>query len=296
MVMHRASSGVLVVSLLLALFTLSANANHLAAEPGDLFVSLEQGPVQWRLPDGSLYRILVGTVPGTGEGMGFDASGNLYVTRWCIDPYCNSTGNTVEMFDALGRSWGAVGRGFNCSPHTVVFDATGTAYVGQAGCRRSLLKFVPTDFEPTEFLVAEDNQGVFWLDLAADNCTIFYTSYGPNVKRFDGCAGMQLPDFNVAPLPGGETQDLRVLSDGGVLVSSGQVIARLDAAGSVVQTYQAPEWSRWVGLDLVGDGTFWAANYESSNICRFALDAGTLISCINAGTPSHSVVAVRIKR
>ena len=126
---------------------------------------------------------------------------------------------------------------------------------------------------------------------------MFYTSWGPSVKRFDVCAGMQLPDFNVAPVPGGAAQDLRVLPDGGVLVSSGEVIARLDASGMLTQTYGvAGEPSLWAGLDLVGDGTFWAGNYESSYVHRFDLTTGAVVSGFNAGTPAHTVVAVRVKK
>ena len=67
-----------------------------------------------------------------------------------------------------------------------------------------------------------------------------------------------------------------MLPDGGVLVSNGQVIARLDAAGVVVQTYEVPgEGTLWAGLDLVGDGTFWAGNYFSSTVYRFDLATGT---------------------
>lgn len=263
--------------------------------PGEVFVSLETGPVQWWHPDGTLTMVLGGTIAGTGEGMGFDAGGNLYVTRWCIDPSC-STGNTVEVFNVHGLSLGAFGSGYNCHPHAIVFDGAGTAYVGQAGCTGAILKLVPGQ-PPVELAVAPDNQGSFWIDLAADGCTIFYTSWGPNVKRFDGCARVQLPDFNGAPLPGGETQDLRVLPDGGVLVSSGQVIARLDASGVLVQTYEVPgESSPWAGLDLVGDGTFWAANYESSNVYRFDLATGAVLSSFNTGTPPHTAVGVSIKK
>jgi len=157
------------------------------------------------------------------------------------------------------------------------------------------LKFAPGQ-SPIAFTVAPDTQGSFWIDLAADACTIFYTSWGPNVKRFDGCAGVQLPDFNVAPMPGGATQDLRVLPDGGVLVSSGQVIARLSASGALVQTYEVAEPGFWAGLDLVGDGTFWAANYETSNVYKFDLTTGTVLSSFNAGTAPHTVVGVRVKK
>ena len=32
---------------------------------------------------------------------------------------------------------------------------------------------------------AAEFAGVFWMDLAPDGCTMFYTSYGPNVKRYE---------------------------------------------------------------------------------------------------------------
>lgn len=283
-----------------ALFVLShgAAAVDIAFEKGDVFVSLESGPVQWWMANGTPRGVLVPTVAGTGEGMAFDNSGNLYVTRWCNDPWC-STGNTVEMFSSRGYSLGPSGHGYNCNPHAIVFDWAGpnigSAYVGQSGCRKSILKFVPGALEPTEFLVAEDSLGVFWLDLSPDRCVLFYTSFGPNVKRYDACTRTQLPDFNAAPLPGGIAQDVRVLPDGGVLVSSGQVIVRLDAGGAAVQTYEIPgEGALWAGLDLVDDGTFWTGNYFSSNVYRFDLASGVPIAHFNTGTPANSVVGVRV--
>ena len=77
---------------------------------GDVIVSLEPGPVQWWSSTGVLKRILVGPVDGTGEGMAFDAAGNLYVTRWCATPCINS--NTVEKFDPQGLPAGTFGSGY----------------------------------------------------------------------------------------------------------------------------------------------------------------------------------------
>ena len=286
---------------LLTLVLLVALSSQLKAivsfESGDVFVSLEPGPVQWHRPDGTLRGILIPTVLGLGEGMAFDASGNLHVARWCVDGPCEHTGNTIEKFDVNGQSMGEVGSGFNCNPHTIDFDSIGSAYVGQAGCRRTIMKFVQSEIFPTEHTVAVENQGVFWMDLAADDCTMFYTSVGPNVKRFDMCTDTQLPDFNVAPLPGGVSHDLRVLPDGGVLVSSGSVIARLDQFGVLVLTYQVPgESSLWAGLDLAADGTFWAANYFSSNVHKFNLEDGAHLTSFNTGTPPNTAVAVRVMR
>lgn len=260
---------------------------------GDLFISLENGPVQWRLSNGTLNRIIVGTQLGTSEGMAFDGAGNLYVARWCVDP-CASA-NTVEVFNTLGVPAGVFGSGYDCSPHAIVFDVLGAAYVGQAGCTGAILKFVAGQ-PPVAYPVAPDYQGSFWIDLGPDRCTMFYTSWGPNVKRYNVCTGVQLPDFNVAPLPGA-AQDLRVLPDGGVLVSSGSVVARLNAAGVLTETYAIPgEPSLWSGLDLVGDGTFWVGNYETSNVYQFDLATGAVRLAFNAGTVAHTVVGIRVMK
>jgi streptogramin lyase len=277
--------------------TTAVQTARVSFERGDIFVSLEPGPVQWYTADGVLRQVLVSTVLGTGEGMDFDPSGNLYVARWCTDPGCTSTGNTVEMFSALGVSMGAVGTGYNCSPHAIVFRADGTAYVGQAGCSGDVLRFTPGTVQPDAFDVAPETQGSFWVDLAPDGCTLFYTSVGPNVKRYDTCTSTQLPDFNAAPLPGGATHDLRILPDGGLLVSSGAVIARLDASGALVQTYAAPgENTLWAGLDLAEDGTFWAANYFASNIHKFDVQTGARLATFNTGTPPNTAVAIAVMK
>ena len=282
---------------LVAALVQPVRTDHISFERGDVFVSMEPGPVHWYLPNGLLRQVLVSTVAGTGEGLALDPTGNLYVTRWCMDPGCTNTGNTTEKFNVLGVSMGAVGTGYNCSPHALVFRPDGTAFVGQAGCSGDVLRFTPGTVLPDAFDVATENQGSFWVDLAPDGCTVFYTSMGPNVKRYDTCLGAQLPDFNRAPLPGGVSHDLRVLPDGGVLVSSGEVIARLSAAGDVVQTYAAPlESTLWAGLDLAGDGTFWAANYYTSNIHHFDLDTGARLGGFNTGTPPNTAVSVAVKK
>lgn len=290
------------IGLLLLCTAITASAqlqlpSPLAFGRGDIIVTLEPGPVLWFLPNGTPRGVLVSLVPGTGEGLDFDPSGRLYVTRWCTDPFCGGlAGNTVEMFNTLGISMGAVGSGYDCSPHAIVFAPDSTAWVGQSGCTGDILRFAPGMAEPEAFDVALDNGGTWWLDVAPDRCTVFYTSVGPNVKRYNTCARAQLADFNAAPLPGGVTHDLQILPDGGVLVSSGDVVARLDRSGALVRTYSVPEPTLWAGLDLPGDGTFWAANYETSNVYRFDLATGAVRQVFNTQTPPHTVVGIRVKK
>jgi len=116
------------------------------------------------------------------------------------------------------------------------FDEGGN--LGLAACAGRVLKFSRNQ-PPVAYSVEPEDRRLLWIDLAGDGCTLFYTSQGLDVKRFDVCTNTQLPNFNLKPMPG-ETQGLRVLPDGGVLVSSGAVIARLDDAGSLVQVYDVP--------------------------------------------------------
>ena len=273
-----------------------AAVTQITFAPGDLFVSLRTGQVQWFSSDGTLNGTLTNVIPGKAEGMGFDAVGNLYVTHYCLDPTC-LTGNSVERFNTLGVSLGAFGGGYNCNPYAIAVDRGGRVYVGQADCSGDLLAFDGAGTLRSAFDVAQDSRGSARIDLAADGCTMFYTSQGPNVKRYDVCSNRQLPNFNAAPSPGGAAHALRILPDGGVLVAAVYTIVRLDSAGAAVQSYDVPgEPDLWMGLDLAGDGTFWASNYGSSDIVRFDTATGTVLSSFNTGTPTTTVKDVIVRR
>ena len=41
-----------------------------------------------------------------------------------------------------------------------------------------------------------------WIDLSSDQCTFYYTSERTDIMRYNMCTNTQLPNFNVAPLPG----------------------------------------------------------------------------------------------
>jgi hypothetical protein len=302
MIRFRHTTYVVLLALLLsAPFHLQARQlpSPVTFAPGDIFVSLEYGEVLWFAPDGTLRRVLPQTWPGTAEAMAFDAGGSLLVSRWCNDPFCIAENGRVESYNNLGLPQGKQPWTFNCSPRSVVFGAAGATYVGQVGCNRSILKFVPGETVPTEYFPQEDNEGVFWMDLAPDGCTMFYTSMGPNVKRYDVCSATQLPDFNVAALPGGVTHDVRLLPDGGVLVSSGEVVARLNSDGVLTQTYGVPpeEPALWVGFDFADNGAaFWVGNYHNARLHKFNLQTGEHLATISVGTPANSIIAVKVAR
>lgn len=292
---NAAGLGFLVLGALLLSPSQAAEATHDTFAAGDVFVSLKTGEVLWHHANGDFNKVLTGTVPGHAEGMGFDASGNLYVTHWFVPPL-NLTGNNVERFNPSGVSIGTFGSGYDCNPGSIDFDAAGNAYVGQADCSGDIRKFNAAGVLQASLNAEPDNRGTFWIDLADDGCTVFYTSSSTNVKRFNACGPAQLANFNTAPLPDAAFA-LRIIPDGGVLVAASTVIVRLDAAGNQVQTYDVVgEPDLWFGLDIVGDGTFWTTNFGSGNVYRINIATGGVVDAIFTGQAASMVKGVAVKR
>ncbi len=290
--MRAVAFGFLLVGVLVSLPSQRAEATHGTFAAGDVFVSLKSGGVAWFHPDGTFNRLLTGIVPGHAEGMGFDTSQNLYVAHWCADGTC-LLGNAVERFSPVGASLGTFGSGYNCNPTSVDFDADGNVYVGQADCTGDILKFDAAGTSQGAFHPVAENRGSMWIDLGGDGCTIYYTSQGVHVKRFNVCANDQVSDFATLPDVGNA---LRALPDYRVLVAANSAIVLLDTAGNVVQTYNvAGEPGLWFGVDIVGDGTFWASNFGSGNVYKFDLATGAVLLNFNAG-PAFEVKAVAVNR
>jgi hypothetical protein len=125
---------------------------------------------------------------------------------------------------------------------------------------------------------------------------MFYSNWSPVIQRFDVCTNTQLPPFNTQPLPGETAFHLRILPDGGVLVADSQVIVRLDASGNQIQTYFVlTESNYWTGLDIGGDGTFWANNLATANIYKFDIESGAVLGGFNTGTGPWTAVGVAVK-
>lgn len=268
-------------------FTITQAGSNSPFTPGDVFVAVTNGQVQWRRADGTLVQIL-----NTGEasimtGMAFDKNANLYVTSFET--------NKVHRFSSTGLPLGTFGSGFNCNPESIVFDRDGNVYVGQAGpdsptstCSRSVLKFDAAGNRLATFTPDREGRGTDWIELAEDQCTLFYTSEGKRIKRFDVCENRQLPDF-VTGLPGSDAYALRLLPSGGLIVADTQRIVRLDAAGNVVREYDAPGEDLWFAVNLDPDGaSFWSAGITTGNVYKFDLATGNQLLSFNSGAPPTS--------
>lgn len=266
-----------IMATILLAFLLLADVSRVVSAPqaqrqtkefalGDVLVAVKGGKVEWHNPDGSLFRMLDTTVVGYTAGLAFDpTTRNLYVT--------NFLSNTVSYFDPIGNFLGRFGAGYEAGPTSILFDASGNVFVGQAGALR-LIKLDANGHLRNRFEIAFDNQGFTWIDLASDQCTMYYTTNGRSIKRFDVCQGVQKPDFTVNPLPG-TAYALRLIPDGGLLVADSAQILRLDMNGTIVQSYGRGENTDWFGMSLDPDRRyFWSTNLNSNTVSKFELATG----------------------
>ena len=246
-------------------------------------------------PDGTLVQTL-----STGQasdvfttGSAFDAAGNFYVTTF--------GSNVVAKFKPDGTlDTRTFATGFNSSPESIAFDKSGNFYVGQADGLRTIRKFDSTGANIDTFSPATEDRGTDWIDLASDQKTMYYTSEGRQIKRFDLQNKVQLADFNLAPLPGSAAYALRTLSDGGVLVADTDRVVRLDATGAVAQqyttsnTFAGEQISTLFALNIDPDEkSFWTADIGgTNNVYQVDIASGSMLVKFNAGNGSVAGLSV----
>lgn len=264
-------------------------SNAATINTGDVFVSVSAGKVQHY--DSSLNLIeTLDTGAGASAyttGMAFDSSTNLYVTTF--------NGGTVAKFNAVdGSSAGNFTSGLSSNPESILFDASGNAYVGSANGDQNIRKYDSAGNLLTQYDVDTEWRGSDWIDLAADQTTMFYTSEGREIKRFDVGSNTQLTDFTTVG-GSGTLYALRLLGDGGLLVADTYEIKRLDSTGAVIQTYDVAGEDSWFALNLDGNGTsFWSADYGTANFYEFDIASGAVLSSANTGTGGYTVFGLAV--
>lgn len=162
---------------------------------------------------------------------------------------------------------------------SVVFAANGDFYVGHPDGDDDIQRYNAAGVYQQSYDVAIENRGSDWMDLAVNQTTMFYTSEGGLVKRYDvSGAGAQLADFASI---GGANFALRLLppgdGTGGLLVAHTADIKRLDGIGAVAQTYDVAGEDGWFALNLDPNGTsFWAGDFGTNNFYRFNIVTGAV--------------------
>jgi PKD repeat protein len=262
-----------------------ASSTVAVTDTPSFFVGVSNGQIEQFDTSGNLLKTLNTGRGGSVTGMAFDALDELYVTDFTADG--------VSKIDGSGNLIGNFGTAYNCQPESMVFDQAGNAYVGETGCSHAILKFDPYGNLLAGSAVTTEVEGSDWIDLASDQCTIFYTSQGTTVFRFNACTGQQLAVFATGLHTG---LGLRILPDASVLVADQQDIVHLDSAGRTIGTYTATGESCWVSLTLDPDGTsFWAVDFCTSDMVRFDITSGNQLAKFNSGTPTQTVYGIAMR-
>jgi DNA-binding beta-propeller fold protein YncE len=250
--------------LVLLVSSLSAPAQ---LKKGDLLVGVGNGLIRHVSASGTL----LGTLDtGTGSqymtGVCFDFQWNVFATN-------HSTGQ-LSKIDATGALVnGSFSTGMS-QPESCRRDPSGALLVSETG--GGVRKLSPAG----ETLATYDTGRADWLDLSDDGCTIFYTTEGTVVKRFDACANMALADFATG-LPG-PCFALRRRANGELLAACGGSAVRVSSAGAIAATYPGslftPTTGNLLALTLDPDGqTFWTADYASGEVYRIDIASGAQV-------------------
>jgi Big-like domain-containing protein len=279
---------------LLALVSVILLGAGAAAQPagatypnGNVFAGVGAGLIKQFTPTGTLVSTLdTGSGSAEDTGMAFDQAGNLYATAFTV--------SNVFEFDSNGNLIGPFGSGYDAGhAESIVFDIYGNAYVGQPDGPKTVLKFSPSGTLLATFSPVTGNpRGTDWVDLAADQCTLHYTTETDSVKRFNVCTNTQLSDF-VSGLAG-PCYAHRIRSNGEEIVTCHNTVYRLNGSGGIIQTY-TPTGQSSAGLfamNLDPDGTtFWTADYGNGNVwhINIATGAGAGAPAFNAGIVGASL-------
>lgn len=194
----------------------------------------------------------------------------------------------ILVYDGAGRRLQNV-PGFPAFPAGISFDRTGNAYI-VAGAR--ITKLSPSGTPIASFVVPYEPPAIVrGLDLASDQCTMFYTAGGKRVFRYDVCNGMPLPDLS-SDVPGDYGPNkLRILPDGGVLVTNERTVLRLSESGEVTQVYDLSGEDGWRAIALDVDHTsFWATSGDEA--FKFDIESGALVASFRSPDYAFWSIAV----
>jgi hypothetical protein len=254
----------------------NAWAGPFTFQKGDIVASVGNGLENVFDPTGTFLTTLDTT---TGSqftaGGAFDSNGNLFVTDF--------SASTVTEFDKNGTLVTAsFGSGYNAHPESVTINSANNIFVGQADGSRQVLEFTNSGSPVATFSPMTENRGTDWIDLAPDGHTLYYTSEGHNIMRFDISTDTQLSNFATG-LPGANAYALRLLANGDVLVADTSEAILLDTNGNIVRTYVAPGATILFAINILPDGkSFLTGDLSSGEIYQFNIATGVLENQFNS--------------
>lgn len=305
-----------IVVLIAALFSILAGSGRALSAPllqpgefapGDFFVSLGYLPIRRYDRAGSLLQSLEYDPKPTGGVALNPVNGNLYVTTLSqnLIGVFNSNGAPKEPLITkapVGLSAILCDRDGNIYAGGIDGAATGI-YLVKFGAKHNLIAEFNLELEGGTG-VSESPAALFWMTLSSDQRTLFYTSGGRTIKRYDLLEGKQLPDFVDLSLsiftpsfPVFAAFGLQLLppgdGSGGLLLADFGNIKRLNPDGSLRQTYDSAEMDSWRVLLLNPNGTsFWGTN--GGAVYSFDIDEGKDAAFVFAADVQNAIVGLAV--
>lgn len=177
-----------------------------------------------------------------------------------------STSGVLSSGDAL--LVGAVRALGTTSSGSIRVTVIATGFPTQASM--SIRSFTTTGTPVGVFPCEADQCGSNSIDLAADQATMFYTSLGREIKRYNVAANAQMDDFATLPAatsPEQMARGVKVLPDGGVVVADVADIKRYASSGALIATISVDDQDDWGTVALSSTGQYlWVANTANDNV------------------------------
>lgn len=253
---------------------------------GDVFASIGGGKVNEYTQTGTLVRTLDNGLGSTyTTGSVFDKSGNFYVTTF--------SSNVISKFDNAGNLVnGSFVTGFNADVESITRDKSGNFFAGEADGARKITEFDSTGTVTGTWSPTTGPRGTDWVDLSADQHTVYYTSEGGKIYRFDTSTGTQLSDFTDNGTA--EMYEFRILADGSVLAANTDNILHFDSSGNIIHTYSIAHSGILFALNLDPDGkSFWTGDLGGDgNVFKIDIATGTVLENFSTGSSSLAGLSV----
>ncbi len=263
-----------------------AGADTTVFQSGQVFASVGNSTVN--VYDPSSGNLLDSLVDNTNEpytvGTAFNSQGDLFVA--------DDLNGDISEFGPDGTPLPTFATGLS-NPISMVFDNQGNMYVGQQ-TTPYIAEFAPdgtrlTDIGPLQTELYGDD----WIDLASDECTFYYTTEGTDILTYNKCTNTQGPNFNKVPFPSTDPStglpvnafEVKLLSNGDVLVADSNAVLLLDSNGNVIQTYPCSGLPNCGGqlfaVSVDPSGTaFWTGDSASGDIYEINIATGALMQTI----------------
>ena len=242
-----------------------------APSAGEIYIAGTAGTIERRKPDGTLVQVLYIGHNDTIGGLALDQNGTLYVTdaSAALD---SASPNALYSIDQNGNA-SPFGND-STAANSLSFARHGNLFTGSAAGPQ-IIQHASNGTVLTTFTPAIDAGSVNWIDLASDQCTMYYT-YGPAVvKRFDVCAAVDAPDFAATQVR--VAHDLRIRSNGQVVLAGGNEVLLLNNDGTVALQLGVGLSPSFNALALDPDGTSVWVGDQTGQVFHFDLNTGAQI-------------------